>query len=467
MAVETPFPLKYKRQDPEPIDVDSVFTTTAARNTYLTNPLRYGGQIVSDLETGKAYILNTAKTAWVEMGSGGGGGGETILPATLIETKAEVGTGKYISPFTLGGWFAFILTQAKEITGIWTFNAGTVFKSLIKFDWFSSVDAAGEILEVNTQKEIVKAVKKTAYNKNFGTGSDDVAQGSALNTVADNLSTVTGYLTTLSGKFPAQTAGDTGKVLVATGTGPYTLQPNTVSAGGTTEGALQFRSSAGLVTGTDLLAWQAGTRTLQLGSVANPGKFEVIASESVIEAIDGQALSVLVNNNLDTAFEIKDKVTQKIFLLARTKIGNEAIVGVENFDVDALIGAPLKMRQGKVVTTSEAKTYLKMPNSVNDIVISMPFNGNALVLSGHLLGVTDTGSEAIHIKFESKFRRFSNVIYKDNADAVTVDSTVSQGATAGCEANGTNDGVKIFVTPASSAIAKTYTWYLYDLYMKV
>ena len=66
------FPLQFERQYSGPLDQDQVFTTTSARLTYLTNPLRYSGQIVSDLQTQKIYQLNTAKDTWIEIGSGSG-----------------------------------------------------------------------------------------------------------------------------------------------------------------------------------------------------------------------------------------------------------------------------------------------------------------------------------------------------------------------------------------------------------
>jgi len=66
------FPLQFERQYSGPLDQDQVFTTTSDRLTYLTNPLRYAGQIVSDLQTQKIYQLNTAKDTWIEIGSGSG-----------------------------------------------------------------------------------------------------------------------------------------------------------------------------------------------------------------------------------------------------------------------------------------------------------------------------------------------------------------------------------------------------------
>jgi hypothetical protein len=73
------FPLQFERQYSGPLDQDQVFTTTSARLTYLTNPLRYSGQIVTDLETNKAYQLNSAKDTWIELG------GDT---STFIQTNS-------------------------------------------------------------------------------------------------------------------------------------------------------------------------------------------------------------------------------------------------------------------------------------------------------------------------------------------------------------------------------------------
>lgn len=74
MAALTLFPLQYKRQDSVPVDIDMVFATTAERIAYLTSPRRYAGMLVSDTQEEKAYLLNTARSAWVPIGSAGGGG---------------------------------------------------------------------------------------------------------------------------------------------------------------------------------------------------------------------------------------------------------------------------------------------------------------------------------------------------------------------------------------------------------
>lgn len=68
MAANIIFPLRFERQYSGSLDVDQVFETTADRISYLTNPLRYAGQIVSDLENDRTYKLDSTLTIWLEVG---------------------------------------------------------------------------------------------------------------------------------------------------------------------------------------------------------------------------------------------------------------------------------------------------------------------------------------------------------------------------------------------------------------
>ena len=65
--------IQYKRQYAEHIDADYNFTTSE-RTAYLSNALRYAGQIVFDTDADALYRLNGARTAWVSLATGGGGG---------------------------------------------------------------------------------------------------------------------------------------------------------------------------------------------------------------------------------------------------------------------------------------------------------------------------------------------------------------------------------------------------------
>lgn len=62
---------QFSRQFGVPLDKDFVFATTTARNNYLTDSatsgIAYTGMIVADLETNKAYLLNSSRQ-WVQVG---------------------------------------------------------------------------------------------------------------------------------------------------------------------------------------------------------------------------------------------------------------------------------------------------------------------------------------------------------------------------------------------------------------
>jgi len=80
MVATALFPIKFQRQGAAPIDVDSVFTSTTARLDYLTSERRYAGQLIADIEDGKAYVMNDDRDSWIE------------IVGDLPATPTEVGT---------------------------------------------------------------------------------------------------------------------------------------------------------------------------------------------------------------------------------------------------------------------------------------------------------------------------------------------------------------------------------------
>lgn len=157
-----PFPVQYVRQQAAPIDVDSVFATTADRLTYLTSPRRYAGQIVSDLQDGNAYKLTADRVSWEAIGAGGGGGSDTLsidflggqngtVPAdntssftfdntaivdlrgrTLIQFAQE---GSIVSKISRAGGNQYITFTTGTGVISWTngtFSAGTLYSLLYK-----------------------------------------------------------------------------------------------------------------------------------------------------------------------------------------------------------------------------------------------------------------------------------------------------------------------------------------------
>lgn len=88
------FPLQFKRQYSGPLDVDMYFDTSATMNTYLTDPLRYAGQIVAcGTYEGKVFVLNNAKDEWLEVGGTapifGGPGRLVFTDDTSVSTTSE------------------------------------------------------------------------------------------------------------------------------------------------------------------------------------------------------------------------------------------------------------------------------------------------------------------------------------------------------------------------------------------
>ena len=84
------FPLQFRRQYAASLDLDTVFPTTSARLDYLTNPRRYPGQIVADLEDENIYYLNSLGTSWNSVA----GGGETFTQNLTVSLETNKTFGR-------------------------------------------------------------------------------------------------------------------------------------------------------------------------------------------------------------------------------------------------------------------------------------------------------------------------------------------------------------------------------------
>lgn len=100
------FPIQFRRQFAGPLDIDMVFQTTSARNEYLTNPRRYAGQIVSDLEAQSIYTLRPSLSEWV------GVAGETTFTNDLT---VSLNTGKTFGRYVDGNIIPAIGKTASQI----------------------------------------------------------------------------------------------------------------------------------------------------------------------------------------------------------------------------------------------------------------------------------------------------------------------------------------------------------------
>lgn len=97
MPAKLEWPLQFRRQYAAAIDDGATFETAQQMDDYLTNPLRYKGQVVTcEEEEGKIFIMNNARDAWIEFDPG------TADEGTLQEDVTSMfDVGNIVAGFTL------------------------------------------------------------------------------------------------------------------------------------------------------------------------------------------------------------------------------------------------------------------------------------------------------------------------------------------------------------------------------
>ena len=71
MANEMLFPKQIKRQFKDSLVADEVFANSTDRMDYLNSPIAYAGQIVTQSDTGEAFIINKTITGFIKLSSAG------------------------------------------------------------------------------------------------------------------------------------------------------------------------------------------------------------------------------------------------------------------------------------------------------------------------------------------------------------------------------------------------------------
>ncbi|MCH8567624.1 MAG: hypothetical protein LAT67_05145 [Balneolales bacterium] len=158
MSNITPFPLRLLRQFADSIDPDMVFPTLDAMNDYLASPRRYAGQLVSCIETETIFLLNSARTTWIE-----------ILPG--IPDVPDDGNA-YIRVH--GEWQVFQLPEQNDPSS-WEEILGTnnIQPKDNKKVPISALAGLTELLEGYEQA----FTKRSGFNKDFGDQEGTVTQG--------------------------------------------------------------------------------------------------------------------------------------------------------------------------------------------------------------------------------------------------------------------------------------------------
>lgn len=121
-------PISFKRQYAQPLDYDAVFETLADMQTYLSNPVRYQGQIATCLETSKIYHLNTARDTWVD-GLSAISASQVAIPAAgnISSTNVEAAIYELDSEKLSTTNTSFIALQRNLTTQTLAFNGGVVY----------------------------------------------------------------------------------------------------------------------------------------------------------------------------------------------------------------------------------------------------------------------------------------------------------------------------------------------------
>lgn len=71
MTSQMLFPKQLKRQFKDSLVADEVFANSADRMDYLNSPIAYAGQIVTQSDTGEAFIINKTITGFIKLSSAG------------------------------------------------------------------------------------------------------------------------------------------------------------------------------------------------------------------------------------------------------------------------------------------------------------------------------------------------------------------------------------------------------------
>ena len=170
MALE--FPLQFQRQYDEPLDIDMVFYTTAERETYLSSPRRYAGQIVYDLEASGAFVINAEKTTWIDVGTDISQINEIVSGTISDWTFQEGVTSEEVSGTVVKFWQDEISGQMGTGGGISTEEVNDIVSGTLTEWSFTGEENQNAFSNIgSTGQSTISATTKTdTFNINAGTG---------------------------------------------------------------------------------------------------------------------------------------------------------------------------------------------------------------------------------------------------------------------------------------------------------
>jgi len=142
MAEKMEFPLQLKRQYSGSLVADEVFSNEEERLAYLSNPLRYAGQVVCQANTSKLYVINNTLDGYVKVG---GDGGSNALVYTreqwesIDKTDIEDGAIINLTEDTIGSQPRDIFSEDETLTNKVWIDGKPIYRRVVKgLNWTSN-----------------------------------------------------------------------------------------------------------------------------------------------------------------------------------------------------------------------------------------------------------------------------------------------------------------------------------------
>jgi len=209
------------------------------------------------------------------------------------------------------------------------------------------------------------------------------------------------------------------------------------------------------------LTYDAITRTVTIGSTANPGKLDIGSNIFEIKVqtniTTGNAF-VTFNDNQEKALIFRS-TDGKEYMAMRTTDGDEAVILFQKYIFDMGIASPLNNAQGIANSTTAAKTYVT-DYLGTPLSIPLVMDGDSMIVYGRFKAMdVTTRLKVLSGSFETVLRRASGAIIVVSTTINRISDPDSLVYLVGAEAAGAN-AVQLFVQSNS---ANAYEWKLSDI----
>jgi len=345
MTAFTILPLQIKRQYSDSLDPDDIFDTVSELNAYLTNPLRYAGQIVSCLEVDSSiYVLNLARNAWISMA---GLYAPIIGSANYIQNQSA--TPQSATMWITGAIRGASVNATGAITGGSIVKTGGVSTQFLKAD--GSVDT-------NTYLTGNQAI--TLSGEASGTGATSInvtllesaVTGkllTGLNTIGGGSISTTDSILVAFGKVQNQLTALLGGVTFQTVWNASTNSP-TITNGVGTKGHYYVVNVSGTTTFNGISEWKVGDWIIYDGT-----NWQKVDNTDAVSSVNGFMGAVSL-----TSDNISEGATNKYYLDSRARNALSSGTGINYVSSTGVINCTITQ-----YTDTAARASLSSGTGIN------------------------------------------------------------------------------------------------------